>query len=404
MLSLFRRGFVLCICLCVTLPLHAQQRKYVVGTTVDLVSGGTNNPTTTGISLGQTNQPVTSFYSLYPSINATSTGEHSLLNFSYTFGFNRTNSQPAVNSESHGLSVKFSSPLNAQWKISTSESFQLTSDTATFNALRGVTSTPEAPNFLFNPVATNSSSRSNNASIAASYAIDDKSTLSLTASNTRLNYGQTALAIGGLSNQQNVSGSVGYSRKTGTHESWSLTYADTYFTFVSFQNTLSQTATVGYSNQIGRDLMFQQTVGISQVKSLGSAGDYVGYNMSASLQKNINNKSFSVSYTQTSGQPSGLGAVSDNRRLGFNLGRTSKRVNVFADASAFDSKGSLANTMNLRGIAATGSIGAPLTKTLSIQGGAQFQKYSQAAPFAFTQKRIFVSLKYNDPNFWRFSH
>ena len=72
------------------------------------------------------------------------------------------------------------------------------------------------------------------------------------------------------------------------------------------------------------------------------------------------------------------------------------------DASAFDTRGILDNTFNAQGYAATANLGIPLIRNWSAQVGGQFQRYEGLAVFNFTQKRVFISLRYSNPSLKKF--
>jgi hypothetical protein len=134
----------------------------------------------------------------------------------------------------------------------------------------------------------------------------------------------------------------------------------------------------------------------------------IGYNTSASLQKRFRSTSAQTNsivlrYIQTSGDASGLGSVSNTRQAGFSLRRDTRSMTAFVDISAFETTGTLGNSLNARGIQGTATIGVPLTQTLSIQGGAQYQQYDHTSPYAFSEKRVFVSLRYTNPTLLSFS-
>src|SRR5437867_5476665 len=183
MSSLFRRRPWLLLFLVICSPsLYAEQRKYVIGTTVDLTGGATNLLGSTGIRSNQ-NQPLFPFYGAFPSITMTSTGAHSLLSASYSYGFNRSKSEQNLKLDSHAASLNFTTPLTQELGISFSESFQATSDAATFNALRGVTANPISP-FIFYPVAAQLMSRTNTSNVTVNYKLSDRSGLGFTVSHS----------------------------------------------------------------------------------------------------------------------------------------------------------------------------------------------------------------------------
>src|SRR3989475_11420405 len=157
---LFRNRAWLLTFFIASVPLHAEQRKYVVGTTLNLTAGATNSLTSPIIA---PNQPLFLSYGAFPTITVASTSARSLVNASYSYGFNGSKSQQSQQHSQAAL-INFSAPLTPQWKISVGESFQETSDASTFNALRGVTADLTSP-FVFYPVAAQISSRTNEASV-----------------------------------------------------------------------------------------------------------------------------------------------------------------------------------------------------------------------------------------------
>ena len=417
MFSSCRRGFAgfnrwlaakpaifLILALAFAIPLHAQQRTYVFSGSTNFVTGSTDNLTTSivGQPLGRT--PLKFFYSAYPSITMTSTGARSALNASYTFGIDRTHTSLKATSQSHAVSVGFSRPLSPRWNINLSESFEQTADATTFNALSGVTPAPQNAPFLFYPVAVRLSARTNAVNIGGGYTLSERSSFSMSASHNLRNYGSDSSFRGSLSDQHSFSGNVTYARKTGPNETWSVGYSGTRSSFSDFENASSHAARMGYSNQIAPDLTFQLTAGASRVKSLASAGSYTGYNSSAGLQKTLfANSSLSLNYSQNSGASSGLGSISDTRTAGVSLRHDFSASSVAVNLALFDADGTLNNPHGTRGISATASIAAPVTRKLSVVGGGAYQRYTGSSVFGFTQKRLFVSLRYIEPNLWRFS-
>jgi hypothetical protein len=104
------------------------ERKYTVGTQIDLVNGSTDRSIQGGLDLSQSLKDRSFFYALYPSVGLKSVGDRSLLELSYAFGLNRSNTGLNLDNGSHVTSASFKASLNPRWKISLSESFEMTSD------------------------------------------------------------------------------------------------------------------------------------------------------------------------------------------------------------------------------------------------------------------------------------
>jgi hypothetical protein len=396
----FNAARALALILIFTAILEAQRTD--VGAGFDVVSGLTNNPGGTGGgNAQQLPSSLDAFYAVYPTITLTSLRGRSTLTAAYTFGLNKTEGDQSFKSESHSASVTFSRPVGARWNTSVTETYLVTSDASTFNTLRGVTPPVENVRFLFDPVAVRQSSRTNRAGITASYLRNPQSNIAFSASHDLRNY-DTNRFTGALSDQQGFTGSIVYTHLPTSRESWNFQYSGTYFDFQDFNDSTVHTITAGYSVDLGRNLKTQLRVGMATVQSVGVSSRYTGYNTAVRLEKATPATTFSVSYDQESGQPSGLGSTSNIRRIGVGMGRKVGQGAFTLDASVFDSQGTLDNTLDTRGFSASAGIGFPVNQRLSIQGGGQFQRYDQTtALFAFTQKRLFVSIRYNYADLWR---
>lgn len=407
-----RAGIIWRLIVMLTLAVTAadgQERQYNIGPTVDVVSGSDSHPLNSLAGSTSASTSPASFFRLYPAISVVTSGGQSTLKASYALGLAGTRGDTDYNTLSHGATFAFSNPATSRWKLNLTESFLASSDAASFNGLRGTSQPPDQFQFLFNPVALRVSTRTNTAGIVTEHALNPRATLSLTGSHSLLNYGSGASQSASLSDQQFVKGSINYTQKTSARDALSVGYTAGYSSFQKFGNSTSHTVHAGYSVDITSDVRLALTVGTSRVGSLASVGSltslgtpesYVGYNASVSMSKTKLNDSFSVRYSQDTGQPTGLGSVSNTRLVGVSIGRRVGSISLFVDASVYDAQGSLGNTFQTRGASATASIGIPLTETLSINGGAQYLRSAEAAPLGFTQQRFFVTLRYDNPKLW----
>jgi hypothetical protein len=377
---------------------HAQKR-YSLGTSINLTGGVTN--TLNGFAITQVpTQKYLPSYGAFPMITLTTKGEHSELDTSYSYGFNRVGKHD-LNEQSHAGSFSLSKTLNPRWTTGLSDHFVSSVDASAFNALRNVFSDPTTTIFVFSPVTSRITTRSNTASFSASDQYTDRSSLSFSLAHTLLDYGSGNGSSGlALQNQQQIAGNLAYNHKTGQHETWTLGYSASFFTFSQSQNGFSQSALAGYSTNVLRDFTLSITAGISEITE-GNAGSSTGLNSSASLARAINkNSSFQLHFTQSSGGAAGLGTFSNTRQAGLSLNHSGRHLNEFLDVSAFNMHGILGNTFSQRGVSGTASLGLALSKQWSAQAGAFYQAYDHTSTFAFTEKRVFVSLRYNNPNLW----
>jgi len=378
--------------------LQAQQTStHAIGTTIDILGGITNNPNG-ALGLNTSGKGFTPLYGIFPALNVTTTGRSSF-NLSYAYGLNRTSGGNQSNSESHQAHLNYSRLLSPKTKITFLEAFERTSDAATFNGLRGVAPVVQDFNFVFYPVAVKQVALTAGSAVTMDYALNEKSSISTTGSVNIRNYGQVSTPLrGALVNQDGATGSFAYRRRMTQHDTWSVLYTGSYFRFKGFDNTGSHSASFEYLDQISTNVRFQMSVGISDTRNLRIGTSYVGYNTTLALQRVLKKtNSISVNYSQQSGQPTGLSTISDSRQIGLSANHTARHFSIFADLSAYDSQGRLGNDLNGRGVSAAGNVGLILSKKVSLQVGGQFQRSKQIAPLEFTQKRLFLSLRFTDP-------
>jgi hypothetical protein len=377
----------------------------MLGASINLTGGGDNTLNGFAITTQAPSQRFLPFYGAFPTITFSTKGEHSLVDLSYSYGFNRVGKN--FNEQSHAGSFSLSKTLNPRWQTDLSDHFMSSTDASAFNALRNVPSLP-ATIFVFSPVNSQITSRSNNASIAASDQYTDRSSLSFSLTHNILGYGSangsSGLALNdssglALMNQQQIAADIGYHYRSGQHETWTLGYNAGLFTFSQSGNAFFQTALAGYSTNVFRDFTLSITTGVSET-SEGAAGSTVGLNSSASFGKTVNHNSFLLNFSQTSGGSVGLGSLSNERQAGLSLNHTGRHLTEFIDASAFDSHGILGNTFSQRAVSGTVSLGLVLSKQWSAQVGGLYQAYDHTSTFAFTERRAYVSIHYNNPSLW----
>jgi len=378
-------------------PLLSAQRVSSLGSTIDVVGGLDKNPRV----LGGSNQHANS-YSIYPALSFNSQGAQSQFSATYAFGWNRLAAQPPVDSNSHIASANLQRPLSSRSNMSLSSSFSSTSDVQTMFALRGIIPNEDESGLiaLFQPVAVRQSAITFGTNVGFDHRLSDRSSLSFGGEYSRRDYKTSTITS--FSDQNGLSGNVSYSRRITERSSWNLGYNASYYSFRNFDAVFSNSVQFGISSQLAKETSFESSFGVSHVQNSGDSSYSASYEGSAGLSQTVKRNLFQLSFGQDYGHPSGLDAVSRNRRASLAVSRElGQRVNVFANANVFESKGILDSKVGSRGGGAAANVGFLLTQRLSLQFGAQLQRYTQPAPFTFTQKRLFASLRYTHPNLLR---
>jgi len=381
----------------------AGPRISTLGMSADVTAGGSGG-NIAGLGVLQNPNQTVSTYGSYPSVNFTSKGEHNTWDANYSYGFNRYNTDPKINSNSHAAGFGYSTNGSGagKFKYRISDQFSVSADRQTFDLLRGLdlSQIPQEFRYLFNPVVVRST-RSNTVTFGTDRTVSTSGSLNFTASHSIVNY-QSSNTLGVLYNQQRFSGTVGYTHAV-EHGGVSFNYGASRFNFNNFDNAWSHFASVGYTHEFAADFSMNVSGGASFVQTGQANGNRVGANASLGLQRIVKNGGFSFSISQSSGDASGFGALSTSRQGGFGAThKYGKNLQLSSNASVFDIRTSVGSKLSSRGFAAGATAGYSISRRWVIVAGGQYQKYSGNSAFNFNQRRLFVTFRFNNPEFWRF--
>lgn len=381
----------------------AQPRIYTLGMSADVTAGGSGG-NISGLGVLQNPNQNVATYGSYPSLDFKSRSEHNTLDASYSWGFNRYNTDPKINSTSHGASFGFSTNRNGAEKLNVhiSDQFSVSADRQTFDLLRGLdlSQIPQEFRYLFNPVVVRST-RTNTATVGVDRTISTSGSLNFSASHSIVDY-RGSNTVGVLSNQQRYSATAGYTHAV-EHGAVNFYYGASRFQFSDFDNAWSHFASLGYSHQFSKELSMSVGAGASFLQSRQTNGSRVGANASFGLQRSVKNGAFSLSVSQASGDSSGFGSVSTSRQAGFGIShKYGKNLSVGSSVSGFDIRTSAGPELSSRGVAVGGTVGYNIARRWAMIAGGQYQKYTGTSAFNFNQRRLFVTFRFNNPEFWRF--
>ncbi len=382
-----------------SVPLHAQ-RTNVLGTAIDMAGGVSNNPPLILPQPGTTGGEASVLLGLFPMISLDSKGGSSSINATFAYGWNRFQTSTPVINHSQNASVTFAKRISRRWNMTASESFSRSSDANTFFALRGVE--PEETTLPFSPTAANVTAITNQAHISLDNQFNQKSTLSFSLDHSLRGYPATG-PNSGLTDQHWIDVHVTYTRRISERTSWNAAYVYSFFDFVGFLDAKSNGGQFGLSTSLSKETVLSTTVGLSHVFSLDGSQTTTGYQVSGSIQRTMGKNTFSFQLGQDSGRPNGIGSLSTNRQMSFGFNRNlGQKLSLFASASTFSSGGVLDNEFDSKGAGATANLGYAVSRKLSLQVGGQFQRYFEPSSYKFTQRRLFFSVRYSEPNFFHF--
>jgi len=386
------------------------ERVNTVNASVNLVASADDNPQldTAGAVPTPPRGDFFFTYGIYPSITLNSTGPHSNLRLSYSFGFNRVDSQENIETRSHNFGGEVDAQLTSNLQLRLEESFIRTSDLITFNLLRGVLITPEGVFFDSETIALNQDYYQNRVSVGLDYSLNPNSSFSFGLGHSLRRYQENLPSATNLSDQDGLTADLGYTHTMDPRSSWNLAYSVSLYDFQEFESARTHLVPVGFSHQFSPTVSLSLGTGPSYTEATDRQSGYFSLkNGSLTLSKSLEDNLLSFSYLQRSGTSTGAGSVSDAKTLRLNFTRPiGRRTSVSANVTLYDTEGRLDNPVDNRGFSTSLVFDFLLYNRwfLVVGGSYQDQKESRQGTEIFETKRtrVFVSLRFTLPDLLRF--
>ena len=273
----------------------------------------------------------------------------------------------------------------------------------TFNVFRGIILTPEGLLFDFDTIALLQISYSNNARLALNYALGSHSNLSFGAGHSFLHFDQSPEVSARLSNQTGLHGNVAYSQTLNDRTGWNLSYSASQRDFDEFEKTLTHSTGLGLSRQLSPTVSLSLNRGPSYIQSVDTQADSLGYNASVRISKAFEKNLISLSYNHLNGTSTGVGSVSNTDTVAFNFSQTlGRKVNLQTNLSVYETTAVLDNPVATRGGLASVLLSFLMNDNWALNLGATYRRQNETNLQDGEQKRVYVSVSFNLPEFLRF--
>ncbi len=385
------------------------ERVHTVNSSVNLVASADDNPQldTAGAVPIPPRGDFFFTYGIYPSITLNSTGPKSNLRLSYSFGFNRVDSQEDIETKSHTFGGDVNAQLTSNLQLSLQESFIRTSDFRTFNLYRGILVTPEGVFFDSETIALNQDYYQNRASMDLDYTLNPNSSLSFGLGHSLRRYQGNLPSATNLSDHNGFNGNLGYTHTMGSRSRWNLGYSVSLYDFQEFESARTHNVSIGFSHQFRPSVWLRAGTGPSYTEGNDRESSFLSFkNGSLTLSKSLEANLLSFSYSFESGTSTGVGSVSDAQTFRFDFSRPlGRRTSVSANVTLYDSEARLDNPVNNRGLSTSLVFDFLLHNRWVLVVGGSYQdqqENQQGTDFDVTRKRVFVSLRYTLPELLRF--
>jgi hypothetical protein len=385
---------------------HAQ-RNNTVGTSVSLIGSVDDNPQVSGIrTVTDLERDFRMVYGVYPSIWLNSLGRASRLELKYDFGLNRVDSDLNLNSESHGASGFFETRLGRRANLSIANSFRKSPDFTTFNFFRGIVFTPDGVFFDFETVALRRDSYENTATVNVDYQTGARSYLEFGFGHSLGRFDEDPFFQQRLADQDRFLGSFHFRREMSRQTSWNVGYRAAHYDFRrEFSDGRTHDMSVGLRHLLSPTVRLNASAGPSYTESLGGDGfnSFLGYHADFSVSKSFEDEVVTLSYRRENGTSVGIGSLSKAQRLGFGVTHSLGRDSTLKfGLSLYETQRIFDNPFETRGVDASLVWSYLLTQNVAISAGGSYRAQEGNDFLDFDRRRVFISLRFQAPDFWRF--
>lgn len=392
----------------VCVPVAYGQRIYTFDAKINLVGSADDNPQVAGLGFQDVGtRDFVATYGAYPSITMHSQGPHSNLELFYAFGLNRVDTALDLNSESHTAGGTFKASLGPKWTMSISDAYRHSPDFATFDLFRGIVFSPQGVFFDFQTVSLRRNGYENTATLGLDYQMSPSSKLTFGLGHSVRRFESDPRFVSTLSNQNRYNGSFQYSRTISKRSSWNFGYSVFQNDFQDFENSRTHDVDFGFTHQPTPTVTVSLKVGPSYVESLGTQRNFTDFNASFDIAKVFESNRISFFFAHRAGASTGVGSISTTNEVGFNFDQGIARYTTLNfGLSAYETRQRLDNLFRTRGIRSSLILEFLITDNLSLNLGGSYdtqegQTQGIINNLDLQRRRIFVSLQFALPEFWR---
>lgn len=386
-----------------TVPLCRAERKYVLGTQLDFMGGVTNS--FGGPNGGQTQalQKMFPYFSLFPTIDLRSEGRSSVFTVSYSFMWERMETEPKLTAAAHMANIGLDSRLSRNLHLRLKDSFYSTPDYRAYLVFKGIEDTGQDFVFVYDTLFSERASTSNNANAALDVDLTPHSSLTFEAFSSYRSYDLVSgPALGYLSDQLRTEGSLAYSHQTSRRQTWSMKYSVAEYEFAHFTNARNHSATVEISQELAPSLKFRLEAGPSYAQSPLLQTNRLGYVVEAEISKSLHSNMIRLSYSHRPMGTTGLGSMSDIDLGSLEFYRSlGRKVNLNFSVSGLNQKARVDNPVNARWYYSSAALSYAVTKHWLLVLGGSYRRNEQFLLFGSEYKRAYVSIRFRAPELWR---
>ncbi len=392
------RAFAFCSMLLMSAGYARAERKFIIGDQYDFSLGATNQVGATSTAFQRGLAP---FYGFAPSVDVKSVGHKSVLDMSYTALAERYEGDQKLNLFSQAAAGDFTVNPSHSLKLDFRGLFSSVPDYTSVDVLKGAVPAPDTFRFVFQPATGKSTRQTFGGGASAEFDLSYRSYFIAEYSASWLNYQLSSPVPGSLVDQRRDEGRFGYWYRLDPHRSIDIQYVVTTNNYSGLGTGRTHAALIGYTRQFSPALQMHFDAGPAYVTFSGIPS-YYGYVLSASLVRTIRSSRLSAFYSHTPGDSTGFGTLSDVHSGGLALfSPIWKRIAVNSSISGFWARGAANSLNSYEGGYGTLEFAYPLNNRWFLTWGGSYALNVYNAPGNQEFKRLYMSIRFRAPEFWR---
>jgi hypothetical protein len=380
------------------------ERKFLMGTQLDFMAGETNRQTLSSIEFQNSVAP---FYGFYPSIDIKSTGISTVLDLSYSGLTERYDGNGTVRTHSSFARGAFAK-TGHRYKLDFGLNFSDSPDDLLVNVVKGIIPTADGFSPVFEPAQAHTSRNVFYGGGGTEIALNERTSLIGSFTTASVNYFDTVYpkdktVANPLLDQTRDQADLGFLYKLDTNRSIGGKYIFINNSYKGLGSTRANALAFQYIARLSPTLMLEVeggpaiTSGLDQPVSLGVL-------VAGRVSRKIYSSNVFAYYSHTSGDNTGLGTLSNLNSIGG--GAVSPLWGKLG--IAFDLAGYTGRSLGFRpsdydGFYSALDLSYGLSRHWYIGVGGAYQINPGSNSLDSNSKRVFISLRFRSPDFWRSS-
>jgi hypothetical protein len=380
------------------------ERKIVMGTQLDFMAGETNRQTLSSVEFQNSVAP---FYGIYPSIDIKSTGISTMLDLAYSGLVERYEGDKTIRTNSNLARGAFAK-TGHRYKLDFGMTFSDSPDDVLVNVVNGAIATNDGFNFTFEPAQAHTSRNAFYGGSGVEITLSDRTSLISSFTAASLSYYDTVYpkdrtVANPLLDQMRDQVDLGLLYKLDSNRSIGARYIFIDNSYKGFGSAKANALAFRYISRLNPALLLELEGGPAITSGLDQPVG-LGFLAAGRISRRIHSSNIFAYYSHSSGDNTGLGTLSNVNSVG--TGAASPlwhRLGISFDIAGYTGRSFGFRPSDYDGFYSALDLSYSLSRYWYVGVGGAYQKHPGNNALDPDSKRIFISLRFRSPDFWRSS-